>query len=145
MKLSKKKFKKIISEEINRVLSEMNRQRYWIDPSGGKHEIEGLHIEWLSDNSYRFDSIPDSFDSKDVMDPDYAQRVFFPKGWVNMTVSGDSVIALGTEEYLKRNLDSIVSGNRDKTFNIAVYNRRGEFEDELGSMSSDELYDVFNR
>jgi len=139
------RLRKIVREEIQNFLEERrDKAAYWIDPSGEKHKVEGLHIEWLMDHRHEFDSIPDDFDTKDVMDPDYAQRMFISKGWINVSIFKESVTIRGTENSIRQSLDELIFDNQNYKYTVALYDKNGEPVDEYLSMDLNEFMEKFS-
>ena len=143
MKLNYQDIKSIIQEEVKRFLYEYRGQRYWIDPSGRKHKINILHIEWIADHRHEFESIPNDFDTRNVMDPDESQIYFFMKGWVNLHVFDNEVNVEGVRRYIEEFMDEIISNNPDKKYTVTIYDDYGDFEEEYLSLSLDEFMTEF--
>lgn len=130
--------REIVKEELQKTLRERRDEAaYWIDPSGNKHKVEGLHIEWIMDNRNKFDSIPDDFDTRDVKDPDYSQRFFISQGWINLSVFKESVSIRGTKASVRENLSKLVFDNPNYVYTVVFYDKNGEPVDEYLSLDSD--------
>lgn len=145
MKLSETHLNQLVKEEIRRVFEGAMNPGYWVDPQGDRYKVPGLHIEWLEDNRHRFRSIPDDFDTSNIMDPDFAQRRFFPKGWINISVIDDFVVVRGTRRHIEEHLDSVLFSDSDKVYTFSLYDEQGQPVEELQNLSREEVVEEFDK
>lgn len=145
IKLTKKKLKRVIKEETQKILNERMADAYWVDPYGEKHKIPGLHIEWLQTHKDEYPSIPNNFDTTQIRDPDFAQRRFYPKGWVNLSVTNETVMVIGTKRHIEDKLNSIVFKNPEYSYTVVLYDRHGDPEEEFLNLSKKEFINKFGK